>query len=377
MKKFIKLIKQIAFVVGVICIALSSCSKMNDLHNEYLEGEIIYAAKVDSAGVRSGKNRAILDLTINSQRIETIRIYWNDYADSLDVAINNRVGKFPVLLNNLEERDYVFYIVSFDKFGNRSLPFEVSGSVYGDRMLNSLTNRAILSITLIDGSTVVDWGSAPENSLYTELSYIGIDNKSNVLQISNSEISTSLTNCLSVDSSRTVFLPSVNVLDTLYLEWKVAPKTWVKLNKTSWTIAAYSDQQDDRPSWKIIDGDYSNDSYWHSAWSNYTAYPPHWIIIDMKQQMTVARIVTQRYSNTDANTIQYFIGDTPDVDADSWLQITEGNFSSSSPGGILDLYVDNPDAAVGRYLKLVLPDSNRYPYTALCEIDVYSVYIKK
>jgi hypothetical protein len=195
---------------------------MNDLHNEYLEGEMIYAAKVDSVGVRSGKYRAILDLTVNSQRIETIRIYWNDYGDSTDIAINNQVGKFSVTLDNMDERDYVFYLVSFDKFGNKSLPFEVSGSVYGDRMQNGLTNRAITITVIDDGSTTINWGSVPENSLYTDFAYTDVDGNSHIMRISNSETSMSLTNWLSIDSMRTTFLPGTNVLDTLYPDWKTA-----------------------------------------------------------------------------------------------------------------------------------------------------------
>jgi hypothetical protein len=196
---------------------------MNDLHNEYLEGEIIYAAKVDSVGVRSGKYRAILDLTINSQRIETIRIYWNDYADSTDIAINSRVGKFSVPLNNLDERDYVFYLVSFDKFGNKSLPFEVSGTVYGDRMQNGLTNRAVTIVVADDGSATITWGSVPENSLYTDVAYTDVYGNSHLVRISNDETSMPSTDLLSIDSVRTVFLPGANVLDTLYPAWKTNP----------------------------------------------------------------------------------------------------------------------------------------------------------
>jgi hypothetical protein len=221
--KFIKVIKRLAVAVSVLCVALSSCSEMNDLHNEYLDGEIIYAAKVDSVGVRSGKNRLILDLTLTSQRVETIRIYWNDYADSMDVAINNQVGIFSKELADMEERDYLFYLVSIDKFGNRSLPFEASGSVYGNRYQNGLTNRVILSIKATDENVTINWSGMPDNAIYSDLRYTDREGKKRTLQIPPGETATLLTNWSSIDSSRTAFLPETNALDTVYSAWRTAP----------------------------------------------------------------------------------------------------------------------------------------------------------
>ena len=70
--------------VYIICTILffiftQSCSKMNDLHQKYLdEGEIIYGAKVDSVGMNSGKERAEFALYMTAQRIETT-VFLNDY----------------------------------------------------------------------------------------------------------------------------------------------------------------------------------------------------------------------------------------------------------------------------------------------------------
>jgi hypothetical protein len=197
---------------------------MNDLHDGYMtDGEIIYAAKVDSVNVYPGKNRVMLDVGISSQRLETVRIYWNDYADSADIAINNQVGTFSKTLANMEERDHIFYLVGFDRFGNRSLPFEVSGSVYGDRFKNRLTSRAILSMNATDESLTVNWGGTPDNAIYSELLYKDREGNRHTLRIPLSETSTSLTDWSSIDSSRTAFLPEANALDTLYSEWATTP----------------------------------------------------------------------------------------------------------------------------------------------------------
>ena len=126
----------------LLVIAGQSCTKMNDLTDRYLdEGEIAYAAKVDSVGVQAGENRIQLNLHIKAQRIDNVRIYWNNYVDSVDVEIGGRTGVFPVMLDDMPESGYLFQLVSFDKFGNRSLEYEATGSSYGENYKNGLSNR--------------------------------------------------------------------------------------------------------------------------------------------------------------------------------------------------------------------------------------------
>jgi hypothetical protein len=99
---------------------------MNDLHDKYLKGEDIYAAKVDSVVFHPGKDSIQLDLMITSQRIQFVRIYWNDYSDSIDVSVNNQTGIFTKMIETgLIENIRIFILVSFDTFGNKSLPFEI------------------------------------------------------------------------------------------------------------------------------------------------------------------------------------------------------------------------------------------------------------
>ena len=126
----------------LLVVASQSCSDMNELTDKYLdEGEITYAAKVDSVGVRAGENRIQLDVYVKAQRVENLRVYWNNYEDSVDVEIGGKTGVFPIMLDGMPESGYLFQLVSFDKFGNRSLEFEATGSSYGESYKNSLSNR--------------------------------------------------------------------------------------------------------------------------------------------------------------------------------------------------------------------------------------------
>ena len=127
----------------LLAIASQSCTDMNDLTDKYLdEGEIVYAAKVDSVGVRAGENRIQLDIYVKAQRVENLRVYWNNYEDSVDVEIGGKTGVFPVILDDMPESGYLFQLVSFDKFGNRSLEYEATGSSYGENYKNGLSNRS-------------------------------------------------------------------------------------------------------------------------------------------------------------------------------------------------------------------------------------------
>jgi beta-glucanase (GH16 family) len=151
----------------------ASCDGMNDLHLKYLEtGEKIYAAKVDSISPAPGNKRIEMEVFIYAQRIDHLRFYWNAGADSLDFAINNQIGVFRFMIENLPEREYLFEVVSFDKFGNRSLPFEVSSLAYGESYRSYLVNRRINSVSRLEGGMVaIEWLGLTEDAVFTTLRY--------------------------------------------------------------------------------------------------------------------------------------------------------------------------------------------------------------
>jgi hypothetical protein len=144
-----------------------------------------------------------------------------------------------------------------------------------------------------------------------------------------------------------------------------------KCDKTGWTIEVSDQKESDGGGKnKVIDGDYGNGGFWHSQWGPDTPCP-HWAVIDMKKPVEIARLITQRRSNGDTKTLQYFVGDSPDADRGVWTKVAEGAFASKTASHTLTLDVTKP--LTGRYLKLVLPDSFRVPFIAICEIDVYGL----
>jgi hypothetical protein len=143
-----------------------------------------------------------------------------------------------------------------------------------------------------------------------------------------------------------------------------------KCDKTGWSIEVSDQHSEGGGKNKVIDGDYSNSGYWHTQYSPNVPLP-HWAVIDMKEPVEAGRIVTLRRSNGDNKTLQYFVGDSPDANADTWVKVAEGAYASQTANHTLTLNVT--EFVTGRYLKLVIPDSYRDPFSGICEIDVFGL----
>ena len=67
-----------------LLIALSSCTKMNDTQEKYLDwGEKIYAAKIDSVFALSGYQRQVIDIYYSAPRIDHGIIVYNLNQDTV------------------------------------------------------------------------------------------------------------------------------------------------------------------------------------------------------------------------------------------------------------------------------------------------------
>jgi len=196
---------------------LTACDGMNDLHLGYLEeGERVYASKVDSVSPGPGKLRVNMEVFINSQRINMLRIYWNSYQDSLDYMIEEKRGVFNLMVENLEEREYLFQVVSFDKYGNHSLPVEVTSRTYGDNYSKTLYNRILSGIEKGEnGEAVFSWALAADGTVHTVLQYTDKENKQQTRNIDSESSQDVISDYLpgSSFSYYTVYRPEVNSPD--------------------------------------------------------------------------------------------------------------------------------------------------------------------
>lgn len=141
---------------------LSSCSKMNDLHQPYLdEGEKVYAAKVDSVKAFIGVDSQVLDIYLPSQRVAKGLITWNLGADSLEFDIVAGETPKTVTIPGLSEGNYTYEIYTYDKYGNISLPFELTSNVISQATLDNKIEVACKSFYYMEYDRLVGNGGAP------------------------------------------------------------------------------------------------------------------------------------------------------------------------------------------------------------------------
>jgi hypothetical protein len=158
---------------------LVACSKMDDTYDDFIkDGEIVYIAKADSISAYPGNNRMDLSmLLIADPRISKVKVYWDagSGGDSTEKAIQRTadVDTVRFSFNKLAEGTYTFYIYTYDKAGHRSVKTDVIGTVYGEKYIAQLVNRAIKSGTYDDlaKTATVKWFGVGTDIIGEEIIY--------------------------------------------------------------------------------------------------------------------------------------------------------------------------------------------------------------
>ena len=274
-------------IMFINCILLAligqqSCSKMNDLHKPYLdEGEYIYAEKVDTVEVGSGNERIQLKMHINSESIKTARIFWNNNMDSVDVDINFQKGVFNKIITDLNEQQYIFRFITFDGFGNKSLPYETEGVVYGSNYQNTISNRTITSLTAnSNNEIIVNWAENFDEKLdHTTVLFTDINGAEITNKVLGSDLSNVLTDFSSDLKYNTGFLPDSTSIDFFYTDFVSVNTDRILLDVNEWSIEDFSSEHPggDNTVRNFIDG--NQGTRWHSC-AGCSSYP-HWVVINL------------------------------------------------------------------------------------------------
>ena len=366
----------VVFVISVLF--FTSCDDFMDVHKEYIEGgEIIYAPKPDSVNFIAGEGRILFNCrTYNAPNVRSVDVYWNDRLDSLIIPVELSTGydSISVILDNMEEKSYTFNIQTTDNFGHKSLFVTSFGTSYGDTYRATLNDRGIKSLSLSDKEGTIEWYSAPLHLVRNEIRYIKNDGSQTTVKISSIDNLAKLPDVKpgSTFEYRSLYIPEEVAIDTFATAWKEFETpfpTEYKYDRSSWEVLSVSDVSTSEGGGMatLIDGDLS--TYWQSAYEGGDAPLPHWAVIDMQTPKNISRVeLYRRTGNKDTKSIELYVSDHPDANAAGWIKIgtvvfEEGDSSSITIPGSIDMK--------GRYLKLLLPDSNREPYTSVAEVYVY------
>jgi hypothetical protein len=356
----------------ILVLGVQSCSKMNDLHQPYLdEGEYIYAEKVDTVIVSSGRERIQLSIHVNSENIETVRVFWNNNLDSVDVNIDTQEGVFNKMIENLNEQEYIFNFISIDRYGNRSLLYEAGGTVYGDNFQNIISNRRILSGKFTNTNELtINWTVPNADVLLSSLTYTD----TNDVQVTKEVLPTEEITVLQ-DFSRgltyiTAFLPNEAAIDTFYTESGALHK--ILLNNSEWSIADFSSEEAGGEGpvngyvTAAIDGDLG--SFWHTTWSTASPNYPHYFTIDLGSVKPIAdfEIFRRRGNDGGATTHEFWVSS----DNITFTKAATLNAKLDSDNSFL---VEADDNTSGRYVKYLAVEGPSN-YTHLAEINIYGQF---
>jgi len=358
----------------------TSCESFMDIHEDYVKkGETIYAPKADSIQFIAGKGRVQFAFWLeNAPNVKSVDLYWNSMSDSLITPVSASTGldSFYVEVNDLPEGAYTFEVKTRDNFGHSSLYLTGFGNSYGDFYQSSLLNRRVKSIELAESGGVINWFGSIEGMTWTEVKYTKTDGTTGIVRLKpedNQIVCPGVKPGTSFQFSSS-FIPEELSIDTFSVDWEQYEGSFpmiYKYDRSSWSVLAVSDEtaSDGGGMNTLLDNNLG--SYWHSQWDGGNAPLPHWAIIDMGSPKKIAKIDTyRRPGNGDAKTIQYFVGPDPDADATSWTKIGESEFVAGKDN--IETSISNSSSTLtGRYLKLLLPDSNRDPFTSIAEIYIY------
>lgn len=160
-------------VLAAMLTAAIGCSKMDAMHEEYLDGENIYAGKLDSLVAYSGYKRVkIVGLTRYLGNSNSCTVQWEDRSEEFSIADANSEN-FEFIVDALDERNYEFTIYTTDVEGNKSILQTCKGRAIGDNFKESQSPRRVTGFDFKDEGTFINWAAREESEfvIFTDLMY--------------------------------------------------------------------------------------------------------------------------------------------------------------------------------------------------------------
>ncbi len=294
--------KKISTYIIVLCITICTfiaCKKMDSTYKKFIvPGGLVYPGKATSAKAYSGLHRIkIAWLRGSDPNVTKARIFWDNYADSVEIKIPPTGDIISYTVENLEERPYSFVVKTYDAAGRVSIPVELFGNSYGDRYQTGLLSRPVNTsevdlsntLTIVWRNANITGGAYATDVKYTDQSGHTILKRFRTTQSSSTIPSFTFG---STYQYRTVYVPDTLSIDTFYTEF-IPQRIASKLSKANWIATADSyavtSQLPNGAPQKAIDDDIN--TFWHTHHTPAPVPPfPHWLAVDMKTTYNVTRV---------------------------------------------------------------------------------------
>lgn len=210
-------------LVFILVVGLSACTGWDDFREYTNDGEIIYPGKLVEMETFSGENRVKISGKLGPDtRVTKFRIFWNEYADSLEITAtaDMKSAGFEQIID-VEEGLRTFVVHTYDEFENRSLAVSEIGVSYGDRYRSKIRNKTVSGIFKTDTSTYIIWKpiDLSTGAQYTKV-YYEVDGVQKEVQKSAGSDSTELKGLIKTTpiEFETVYLPSLDCIDLFYTD---------------------------------------------------------------------------------------------------------------------------------------------------------------
>ena len=161
----------------VLPLFLLRCGDIESIHKQYLNGEIIYAGRLDTLTIRPGYYRAQLEgYTQFLGNSDQLIIEFNGAIQTFDINDNDEI--YAALLSDLDEESYEFSVTTQDPDGNLSIPQFVAGFAIGDEFVSNQDPREITGYSFDNDGNYVNFSENAESE-YVIFTTIDYENEAN------------------------------------------------------------------------------------------------------------------------------------------------------------------------------------------------------
>jgi len=146
---------------------------MESIHKNYLNGENIYAGKLDSLKIRPGYKRLELNGLTNFLGNSSKLIVKYEESEKIFKIDDDLGNEMSVIIDDLEEKTYELNVRTSDESGNLSVPQTVAGFAVGDIFSSNQDSRKIIDFSSNAEGTFANFygNSDSEHVIFTEINY--------------------------------------------------------------------------------------------------------------------------------------------------------------------------------------------------------------
>jgi len=277
------------------------CGDIESIHEQYLNGETIYAGRLDTLTIRPGYYRAKLEgYTHYLGNSNTVIVEFNGNTQTFDIDNTNEIC--GVLLEDLEATNYEFNVTTQDPDGNLSIPQVVAGFAIGDEFVSDQDPREIVGYSFESDGNYINFSGNAESEyvIYTTVDY---ENESNEIIRDTAFFENSRVELID-------FKPLGNITTRSYIQSGLNGMDTIPLNAVNYTLPDVPYQELDKSFFRLVQmpsdnlGTYNNanpDLYLFDgdgSWTgddtfSYFSNPgemPHHFTIDLGLMTTLRRV---------------------------------------------------------------------------------------